>query len=112
VSWKVTVRHGSDVDRGRFKTLDEALAEARERVDAVRRGGRLGEVSGFRTYEPGERVQARIEISGPGLVRTAEAGIDVMGDGTLVPYRGAIRKQRLGAGTLDEAVEGLREALG
>ena len=108
----MTVRHGSEVGRERFQTLDEALAEARERVDRVRRGGRLAEVSAFRTYEPGERVQARVEISGPGLLRTAEAGIDVMGDGTLVPYRGAIRKQRLGADTLDEAVEGLREALG
>ena len=108
----MTVRHGSDVGRERFQTLDEALAEARERVDRVRRTGRLDEISAFRTYEPGERVQARVEISGPGLLRTAKAGIDVMGDGTLVPYRGAIRKRRLQADSLDQAVEGLREALG
>jgi len=111
VSWKVTVRHGSGVERERFETLEEALEEARRRVDAIRREGRLGEVEGFRTYGPEERVHARIEISGPGLLRGPEAGIDVMGDGTLVPYRGAIRKQRLDADSLEGALERLREAL-
>jgi hypothetical protein len=111
VSWKVTVRHGPDVERERFETLEEALGEAQSRVDVIRRESRLGEVEGFRTYGPDERVHARIEISGPGLLRAPEAGIDVMGDGTLVPYRGAIRKEPLEADSLEETLERLREAL-
>ena len=111
MSWKVTVRHGSDVERERFPSLDEALQDARARIGAVLSEGRLGPVSAIRDYEPGQQVHARIEVSGPGLLRGGEAGVDVMGDGTLVPYRGAIRKERLEADTLDESIERLREAL-
>jgi hypothetical protein len=45
------------------------------------------------------------------LVRGPEAGIDVMGDGAVVVYRGAIRKQPLEADTLDEAFARLRSSL-
>lgn len=55
-------------------------------------------------------MQARIEVSGKGL-RRPEAGFDVMGDGSLVPYRGAIFKHSLQADSLDGAIERIREAL-
>ena len=32
MSWKVTVRHGSDVGREKFDSLDEAIDDARRRV--------------------------------------------------------------------------------
>jgi hypothetical protein len=112
VSWKVTVRHGSQVKRERFETLNDALTEARAKVDQVRREGGLPEISAFRDYAPDQRVHARIEISGPGLLRSPEGGLDVMGDGSVISYRGAIRKHPLGATSLDEAFERLREALG
>jgi hypothetical protein len=111
VSWKVTVRHGSQVRRERFESLDEALAEARDSVDAVRRGSGLPQISAFRDYAPDQRVHARIEISGPGLIRSPEGGLDVMGDGSVVTYHGAIRKRALGATSLDDAFSRLREAL-
>jgi hypothetical protein len=112
VSWKVTFRHGPEVKRERFATLDQAVDEARGQLDAVRRGGRLGTVSMLREFTPDVRVQARVEISSPGLLRGREGGIDLMGDGSMVAYLGAIRKRRLEADTLDEALERLREALG
>ena len=112
VSWKVTVRHGSNVGREKFDSLDEAIEEARLRVEHIRREGGLPTISVFRTHTPDQRVHARIEISGPGLIRTAEGGIDVMGDGTAIPYTGTIRKERIDAGSLDEAFERLRSALG
>ena len=111
MSWKVTVRHGPKVEREKFETLDEALEDARGRVAAVLSGERLGTVNAIRAFTPDKRVQARIEISGPGFMRGPEAGIDVMGDGALVAYVGAIRKQPLDAPTLDAAIESLREAL-
>jgi hypothetical protein len=111
VSWKVTVRHGSRVTRERLGTLDQALSEARARVEAVRREGGLPEISTFRDYAPDQRVHARIEISGPGLIRSPEGGLDVMGDGSVVAYQGTIRKQPLGATSLDDAFARLWEAL-
>jgi len=111
MSWKVTVRYGPKVSRQRIETLEQAIEETRSAVEGVRREGGLPKLSAFRDYEPGRRVHARIEISGPGLLRGKEAGIDVMGDGTVVPYTGAIRKRELGADSLDDAFERLREAL-
>jgi hypothetical protein len=109
--WKVTVRHGSKVGREKFDSLDEAIGEARRRVDEIRLEGGLPAISVFRKHTPDQRVHARIEISGPGLIRSPEGGIDVMGDGTAIAYTGAIRKQTIEAGTLDESFERLRAIL-
>jgi hypothetical protein len=111
VSWKVTVRHGSRVGREKFDSLDEAIDEARRRVDEVRREGGLPEITAFRKHTPDQRVQARIEISGPGLIRSPEGGIDVMGDGTAIAYTGAIGKETIEADSLDDAFHRLRDAL-
>jgi hypothetical protein len=111
VSWKVTVRHGSKVDRKKLGTLNEAIDETRRRVDEVKREGRLPTIDVMRKFTPDKRVQARIEISGPGLLRTAEGGIDVMGDGSVIAYTGAIRKRTIEADSLDEACERLGEEL-
>jgi hypothetical protein len=112
LSWKVTVRHGSSVGREKFGTLDEALAGARRRVEEIRRGDRLPPVTMLREFTPAQRVHARIEISGPGLIRAPEGGVDVMGDGQAIAYTGAIRKEPIEADSLDEAFELLGESLG
>lgn len=91
---------------------EEALAEARRRVDEIQREDRLPHISMIREFSPAEQVQARIEISGPGLIRGKEGGIDVMGDGHAIAYTGAIRKEPIQASSLDEAFEGLKSALG
>jgi hypothetical protein len=111
VSWKVTVRYGSKVGREKFGSLDEAISEARRQVDEIRREGGLPAVSVFRKHTPDQRVHARIEISGPGLIRSPEGGIDVMGDGHAIAYTGAIRKETIEADSVDGAFERLREAL-
>jgi hypothetical protein len=111
VSWKVTVRHGSSVGREKFDSLEEAIGYARRRVEEIRQEGGLPAISAFRRHNPDQRVHARIEISGPGLIRGAEGGIDLMGDGTAIAYTGAIRKETLQADSLDEAFEGLRATL-
>jgi hypothetical protein len=107
----LTIRHGSDVKRESFAGIDEALAALRERAAEIVRDGPLEPVSGFRDYEPGDRVAARLEISTGGLFRGREAGVDVMGDGRLVPYAGVVRKQELDGHTTDAAVAAVREAL-
>ena len=100
------VRHGSLVDRERFDDLDEALAELERRAEQIRGEGALAEVSGFATTAR-ERVAARLEISAGGLLRRAEAGIDVMGDGTLVAYSGGIGAPRARAAPREQPVDAL-----
>jgi hypothetical protein len=111
VSWKVTVRHGSSVGREKFATLDEAIADAHRRVDQIRREDRLPPISMLRDFTPAQRVAARIEISGPGLIRAPEGGIDVMGDGAAIAYTGAVRKEQIEADSLEDAFEKLAQAL-
>jgi hypothetical protein len=111
VSWKVTVRHGPHVGREKFDSLDEAVADARRRVDEILLENRLPPIRSIRDFAPGQRVQARIEISGPGLIRSPEGGIDVMGDGSAVAYTGAIRKETIVADSLEQAFERLQAAL-
>jgi hypothetical protein len=111
VSWKVTVRRGSTVGREKFGTLDEAIDEARRQVEEVRREGGLPAISAFREHTPDQRVHARIEISGPGLIRHPEGGIDVMGDGHAIAYTGAIRKETIEADSLDQEFDRLRASL-
>ncbi len=109
--WRLTVRHGPRVERAEFDDLRDALDALREHARAVAAAGGLEPVQGFRSYEPGERVAARLEISTGGLYRGREAGVDVMGDGTLVPYRGVVRKERLEGRTPEAALDAVREAL-
>ena len=110
--WRVTERVGSEVTKGKFDTLDEALEHARDRVLAVLRDGRLGTVNALREFKPGQQVQARIEVGRDRLFGGRDAGIDVMGDGTVIAYRGGINREVLEADTLDGAIDRLRETLG
>ena len=81
------------------------------RVEEIQREDRLPAITLFRKHTPDQRVNARIEITGPGLIRSPEGGIDVMGDGHAVAYTGAIRKETIEADSLDEALDRLRDAL-
>jgi hypothetical protein len=84
------------VRRERFDDLDEALAAMRSAAEEVGDEGPLRPVKVFREYQPGDRVAARLEISTGGMLRRGrDAGLDVMGDGRLVPYAGATRRRTL-----------------
>jgi hypothetical protein len=92
--YKLTVRDGPKVSREKHESLEGAIAALRAHTERIRAEGDLPAVSLFRTYEPGDRVRARLEISAGGVLRSRDAGIDVMGDGGLVPFRGGVfRKQ-------------------
>ena len=109
MSWKVTVRHGSNVGREKFSSLDEAIDEARRRVAEIQREDQLPAITIFRKHTPDQRVNARIEITGPGLIRSPEGGIDVWNH--VVAYTGAIRKETIEADSLDQAIDRLGDAL-
>ncbi len=99
------------MERDTFASLDGAIAAMESRVREIRREGPLEEVSALRDYESGDRVHARLELSTGGLFRSHEAGVDVMGDGSLVPYVGVVRKRKLEAADGASAFDAVREAL-
>jgi len=89
------VRHGSDVTRFGFDDLDSAIEALRTQARAIRAEGPLDRVASLRDFEPGEQVHARLEISGRGLLRPPTAGVDVMGDGSIVAFSGGVRRREI-----------------
>jgi hypothetical protein len=110
-AYRLTVRHGPKVERESFDSLDEAITAMQRRAAEIRGEGPLAGVKALREYEPGERVHARLELSTGGVLRGREAGVDVMGDGALVPYTGVVRKRKLEPGDRETAFEAVRGAL-
>ena len=109
--WKLTVRHGSDVAHAQFDDLAEAVAAMRERALAIRAEGPARPVRSLRDFEPGDQVQARLQLSGRGLFRKPVAGVDVRGDGTFVPFRGGVVREELDPTDHDSPFDVVRETL-
>lgn len=110
--WKLTVRYGSDVDHAQFEDLTEAVAAMRERALAIRSEGPARPVRSLRDFEPRDQVQARLQLSGGGrLFRKSVAGVDVRGDGTLVPFKGGVVREELDPTDHDTPFDLVRETL-
>jgi len=109
--FKLTIRHGPKVSRERHETLEGAVESMREHVSRIRREGNLPEVKMFRTYEAGDRVNARLEISTGRMLRSRDAGIDVMGDGGIVAFRGGVARSPLEPSDGESPFELVAEAL-
>ncbi len=110
-SYTLTIREGPRVARSKHETLEQAVAELGRRARELRAEGRLPAVSMLRDFSPGERVKARLEISTGGLFRRREAGVDLMGDGSLVAYRGGIFRKPLDEAGPDDLEDAIAAAL-
>jgi hypothetical protein len=93
--WKLTVRNGAEVSHEGFDSLDEAVEKMRARALEIRAKGPVKKVAGFRDYEPRDQVQARLQLTGRGLLHKPVAGVDVRGNGEFVPYLGRVRREEL-----------------
>lgn len=91
--------------------MSAAIEALREEAEAVQAAGDLPRIKSLRNFEPGQRVHARLEISTGRMLRRREAGVDVMGDGSLVPYTGGTFKQRLAPADSESAFDAVRQAL-
>jgi hypothetical protein len=109
--WKLTIRHGSEVDHQSFEELGEAVGAMRERALAIRSEGPVRRVQSLRDYGPGEQVHARLQLSGGGLLRKSTAGVDVRGDGTFVPFKGGVVREELDPTHHDTPFDLVRETL-
>jgi hypothetical protein len=110
-SWKLTIRHGSDVEHQRFDDLEAAVAAMRERALAIRSEGPVRPVRSIRDFEPGDQVHARLQLSSGGFLRKAVAGVDVRGDGTFVPFKGGVVRGELDPTNHDTPFDLVRETL-
>lgn len=109
--WTLTVRHGSQVNRESFDSLEEAVEALHRNAESIRSEGPLKKVSSLRDFDPGQQVHARLEISTGRLLGGRDAGVDVMGDGTLVPYTGGVRRTELELHSDQSPFEAVGEAL-
>jgi hypothetical protein len=109
----LTIRDGPRVTRSKYESIEQAVAALRARVEQIRTEGDLPPVKMLREFQPGQQVKARLEISTGKVFRRREVGVDLMGDGAVVPYRGGIFKSHLdppdGVSYDDAVAEALRE---
>ena len=105
------MRHGPRVAHETFDDLDDAVAAMKRQTQVIRQEGPLQEINAIREYGPGKRVHARFGISSGRLFRRREAGMDLMGDGTLVPYVGAVRKEPIEVKDGESPFDAVRAAL-
>jgi hypothetical protein len=106
----LTVRVGAEVDHDAFDDLGAAVASMRERALRIRAES-PPKAALLNTYKPEDQVQARLELSGRGLLHRPVAGVDVKGDGTFVPYRGGLRREELDPSGHDTPFDLVRETL-
>jgi hypothetical protein len=71
----------------------------------------LNAVKALRQFEPADRVAARIEISRGSMLRGTAAGVDLMGDGTVVAFSGGVGRHPLEPESGEEPLELVRRAL-
>ena len=84
----------------------------RTHAERIRAEGGLAEVKTLRTYGPDQRVKARLELtSGSTFRRGRTAGVDVMGDGSVVPFAGGIFREKLSTPDTASAYDAVAEAM-
>lgn len=108
----LTIRNGPVVGRERFDSLQTAVETMRERTAEILAEGGLPEIRALRTFGPEDRVKARLELSTGRIFRRREAGVDLMGDGSVVPYVGGSSKRTIRPGEHDDPFDAVTEALG
>jgi hypothetical protein len=110
--WKLTVRHGPDVEHSSFDDLGEAVAAMRGRALEIRAEGPNRPVNSVRRFEPRQQVNARLQLSRrAGLFGKQTAGVDVRGDGALVPFAGGVSREELDPSDHETPFDLVRETL-
>lgn len=107
----LTIRNGPRVERRRYDGLEQAVEALRDGVTSALGEDPLPEVRMLRTFSPEDRVKARLEISSGRILRRRDAGIDVMGDGSIVPFQGGVFRRPLEPRAGEDAVDTVAAAL-
>jgi hypothetical protein len=109
-SWKLKVRAGSRVERGRYDDAESALAAVEERGEELQQtaNAKTIDLKIGRRFDPVQQVTARLELSGPGGVR---AGVDVRGDGSVESWTGRLRRSLIEQRQGESAYAALRRVV-
>jgi len=108
-TFRLTLRHGAQVQRARFDTLEDALEGLEQRLVAVAGEARRSPVRVLaREFDPVAQVAARAELAGPGRLR---GGVDVRGDGSIEAWTGRWRRRLVEPRRGESAYEALRREL-
>ena len=93
--------------------LEQALDELERRARELDRSARRDPVDvKVRQFEPEQLVAARLELAGPQRFLPSEhAGLDIRGDGSVVAYRGQVKKETIEPLAGEDAVDALRRVL-
>ncbi|MFN8215417.1 MAG: hypothetical protein U0R71_02370 [Solirubrobacterales bacterium] len=105
------MRDGPDVSHAGFEELGEAVAAMRARALEIRAGAPARPVRSLRDFSPADQVRARLQISGRGFLRKPTAGVDVRGDGTFMPFSGAVGRIELDPTAHETPFDLVRETL-
>jgi hypothetical protein len=107
--WTLTIRSGSQVERERIGSLEEALFAARKRLLELEPSARREPARAlFREVAPDEQVAARLELRGP---RGRRGGVDLRGDGSVAAWTGLVSKRMLEPTRGEDALGALGRAL-
>ena len=111
--YRLLVRAGPRVRRGRFATLEQALDALDVRVAELSHDSRREAIDlRVRRFEPVAQVVARAELSGPQrLFPRVRAGIDVRGDGSAEAWTGRARRAAVAQFDGESPVSALRRVL-
>lgn len=108
MTYRITVRRRSAVERTRAATLAEALERVEEAARDTARTERRAPVDlRMRTFTPADQVVARIELTGSRV----RAGVDVHGDGSMTAHTGRWRRAPVGEHDDETALAALRRTL-
>ena len=109
MSYRLTVRRGSKVQRGDFDDLEAALDALELEMRALAQTERRGTVDlRYREFAPVAQVAARAELSGPGRLR---AGVDLRGDGSAEAFTGRLRRRLVEPRDGESPYDALRRVL-
>jgi hypothetical protein len=107
--WKLTIRHGSQVEHEGLDSLDDAIAALRRRIEGLTSAPQRKAVKVLsRTFDPVSQVAARGQVAGP---RGARAGIDLRGDGSTEAWVGRWRRTVLSPAKGETPYDALRREL-
>jgi hypothetical protein len=110
--YKLTVRHGPEVEKEKFFSLDLAMNKLEKRVEDILKQDRPETVNaGPREFGPEEQVVARLEVRGPKMLRGPRAGIDLKGDGEMVAFKGRLFRSELPGADANDSYEAIRQIL-
>jgi hypothetical protein len=110
VSYRVTVRTRGSVERSDHARLDDALEALAAAARTAAAEPRAQEIA--RRWAPEDQVRSRAEVRGPERWRpTTRAGVDVLGDGSLLAWTGAPERKLLEPGDGEDPISALRRVL-